>query len=188
MYNYFKGTITNIDAKSITIECNNIGYLLYTPNPYSFNMGEEMTVYVYLHVRENIFELYGFKSSKERDFFFKLISVKGLGPKGALAILASGDTNNIISAINSGNTKYLQRFPGVGPKASQQIVLDLHGKLNIDEVKTSQIQDPKITSTLEALKNLGYKQSELKKVLPILENNLQLGISEMIKLALKNLY
>lgn len=188
MYNYFKGTITNIDAKSITLECNNIGYLFYTPSPFSFTLGEEITIYCYLHVREDIFDLYGFKTSKERDFFFKLISVKGLGPKGALAILASGNSNDIINAINSGDSKYLQRFPGVGPKASQQIVLDLHGKLNLDEVTTSKTQDPKITQAVEALKNLGYKQSELKKIIPTLEDNLSLSINELIKLALKNLY
>lgn len=187
MYNYIKGTITDINAKCITIECNNIGYLIYTPNPFSFTNGENVTIYTYLHVREDIFDLYGFKTTKERDFFFKLISVKGLGPKGALTILASGDTQEIIDAIESGNTKYLQRFPGVGQKASQQIVLDLHGKLTFENKEPLKV-DPKVEQTIEALKNFGYKPSEIKKVVPILENNLNLSISELIKLGLKNLY
>lgn len=188
MYNYLKGIVTNINAKSITLECNNIGYLLYTPNPYSFTKDENITVYVYLHVREDIFDLYGFRSEKERDFFYKLISVKGLGPKGALSILASGDLTEIIKAIENGNTKFLQKFPGVGPKASQQIVLDLHGKISFDEETNVKKANPKVEQTFEALKNLGYKASELKKLESLIEENIDLSIGELIKLALKKLY
>lgn len=187
MYNYIKGTITDINAKSITLECNNIGYNLYTPNPFSFSLNENATIYTYLHVREDIFELYGFKTQKERDFFFKLISVKGIGPKGALAILAGGDSQEIIEAINSNNIKFLQKFPGVGPKASQQIILDLHGKLDLDNIKSSKVKNPNIEQALEALKNLGYKPQELKKVIPVLEANETLSIGALIKLALKNI-
>lgn len=188
MYNYIKGIVTDINAKYITIECNNIGYLIHTPNPFSFNKNEEITIYTYLHVREDVFDLYGFKTIKERDFFFKLISVKGLGPKGALSILASGETQEIINAIEEGNTKYLQRFPGVGQKASQQIVLDLHGKLNLENTNDVQKLNPNVENAVEALKNLGYKASEIKKIIPILESNSNLSISELIKLGLKNLY
>lgn len=188
MYNYIKGTITEINSKYITIESNNIGYLVYTPNPFSFSEEENTIVYTYLHVREDVMDLYGFKTQYERDFFFKLISVKGIGPKGALAILAGGDTQEIIQAIEAGNVKYLQKFPGVGAKASQQIILDLHGKLNINQVKQTTKLNPKTEQTLDALKNLGYKQAELKKLIPILEQNSSLSISELIKLALKNMY
>lgn len=188
MYNYIKGTITEINAKHITVECNNLGYLIYTPNPFSFNEGDSVTVYTYLHVREDVMDLYGFKSNYERDFFFKLISVKGIGPKGALAILAGGDTSEIIQAIESGNIKYLQKFPGVGAKASQQIVLDLHGKLNLEQINKTNKLNPKVEQALDALKNLGYKQAELKKIIPVLEANNLLSISELIKLALKQMY
>ena len=188
MYNYIKGIVTEINAKNITVECNNLGYQIYTPNPFSFNEGDETIVYTYLHVREDVMDLYGFKTRNERDFFFKLISVKGIGPKGALAILAGGDTSEIIQAIEAGNIKYLQKFPGVGAKASQQIVLDLHGKLNIEQVNKPSKLNPKTEQTLDALKNLGYKPAELKKIIPLLETNNSLSISELIKLALKNIY
>lgn len=187
MYNYIKGKITQINAKFITLENNQIGYLLKTPNPYNFELNSEVTVYTHLYVREDIFDLYGFQSSQERDFFLQLISVKGLGPKGALAILASGNIQLIIDAIQSGNNRYLERFPGIGAKASQQIILDLHGKVNIQETVTKTIEDPKITSTKEALKNLGYKPAEIKKVIPILEANLHEPIGTLIKLALRNM-
>lgn len=187
MYNYIKGKITQINAKFITLENNQVGYLIKTPNPYNFELNSEVTVYTYLYVREDIFDLYGFKTSQERDFFLQLISVKGLGPKGALAILASGNIQLVIDAIQSGNNRYLERFPGIGSKASQQIILDLHGKVNIQETIAKSTEDPKITSTKEALKNLGYKPAEIKKVVPILEANINEPISALIKLALRHM-
>jgi Holliday junction DNA helicase RuvA len=183
MYNYIKGTVTEINTKNITIECNNLGYQIYTPNPFSFNEGDNIIVYTYLHVREDVMDLYGFKTRYERDFFFKLISVKGIGPKGALAILAGGDTSEIIQAIEAGNIKYLQKFPGIGPKASGQIILDLKGKLgNITPV------DPKINDVKEALKSLGYNSQELKKLDKFLLDNKDLPIQELIKQSLKKLF
>lgn len=187
MYDYIKGTITDITTKSITIECGNIGYILRTPNPYNFEIDKEAYVYTYLHVREDIFELYGFETKNERDFFLSLISVKGLGPKGALAILASGKVEETIQAIESGNNKFLERFPGIGAKASQQIILDLHGKLNFNQVVTKKLEDPKVDSVREALKNLGYKAQEIKRIEPILEAHLEEPIGALIKIALKAL-
>ena len=187
MYNYIKGTITEINAKYITLENNQIGYLIKTPNPFSFELNSEVTVYTYQYVREDTLDLYGFASKQERDFFLQLISVKGLGPKGALAILASGNLNAIIDAIKSGNNRYLERFPGIGAKASQQIVLDLHGKIKIDEEPKEKPVDPKITQTIEALRNLGYKAQEIKKVIPILEANVTEPTSTLVRIALKNI-
>lgn len=187
MYNYIKGRITQINAKYVTLENNQIGYLIKTPNPFNFELNSEVTIYTYLYVREDIFDLYGFASAKERDFFLQLISVKGLGPKGALAILASGNIQLIIDAIQSGNNRYLERFPGIGAKASQQIILDLHGKVNLQEKMAEATEDTKITNVKEALKNLGYKPAEIKKVTPFIEANIDQPLGILIKLALKNI-
>ena len=81
----------------------------------------------------------------------------------------------------------IQNIYGNTQEQLQQIVLDLHGKLNFENKETLKV-DPKVEQTIEALKNFGYKPSEIKKVVPILENNLNLSISELIKLGLKNLY
>lgn len=185
MYNYIKGKISIIKGDYIVIENNNIGYQIKTPNPFNFELNSETVIYTYLLVREDIFELYGFQTSNQRDLFLKLISVKGLGPKGACAILASDKVEAVIKAINDGNSKYLQQFPGIGPKASQQIILDLHGKINLDQV---QFENPKIKDIKEALKSLGYGQSEIKSIIPIIEKNIDLDVSNLIKLALKHLF
>lgn len=184
MYNYIKGTISIIKGDYIVVENNNIGYQIKTPNPFNFALNQEVTIYTYLVVREDVFELYGFESIGQRDLFLKLISVKGLGPKGACAIIASDRVESVIDAINSGNSKYLQKFPGIGPKASQQIILDLHGKINLDE---SQNINPKIKDIQEALKSLGYSNQEIKSIVPLVEKNIDLEVSALIKLALKGL-
>ncbi len=185
MFNYIKGTITSINGSYITLENNFIGYSIKTPNPFNFDLNSETIVYTYLHVREDLLELYGFKSEEERNFFLQLISVKGLGPKGALAILAYGNLEQIIEAINSGNARFMQQFPGIGQKASQQIILDLNGKINLsNEIKA---KNPKLDNLKEALKSLGYSQAEIKKVIPLVEENISLDLKELIKFALKNL-
>ena len=95
-----------------------------------------------------------------------MISVNGIGPKSAIAILASGSVISITRAIEDGNAKYLQKFPGIGPKASQQIILDLKGKIVFEKqtVKTANLIEVE-----EALEALGYKQKEIKKVIPKLD-------------------
>jgi len=185
MFNYIKGTITSINGNFITIENGSIGYMIKTPNPFNFELKSKTIIYTYLHVREELLELYGFKTEAERNFFIQLISVKGLGPKGALAILAYDDLEAIMNAINNGNARFLQKFPGIGVKASQQIILDLHGKINFNS--NSQLNTPKINNVKDALRSLGYTSLEIKRVLPVLESQIELEDKELIKLALKSL-
>ena len=128
MYSYIKGILTNIESNYIVLENNGIGYLIYTSNPYSYNINDEYKIFVYQNVKEDELSLYGFKTKEERDLFLKLIDVKGLGPKMALGIIA-GTTNDVISAIESGDINYLKKFPKIGDKVARQIVLDLKGKL-----------------------------------------------------------
>ena len=183
MFDYIKGKIANIGSNYIVIENNNIGYIVYTASPYSFKINEELCIFTYTYIREDVFDLYGFKSLEERNIFKKLISVKGIGPKGALAILANGDIEGLQAAIEQSDAKYLQKFPGIGPKASGQIILDLKGKL--DSVSTA---DPKINDVKEALKSLGYNNQELKKIDKFLLENKDLPIEELIKQSLKKLF
>lgn len=182
MFDYIKGKITVIYAKYIVVENSGIGYIVHVANPYSYKVGDDTTIYIYTYIREDANDLYGFSFVEERDLFVKLISVKGIGPKGALAILASGDIDALEDAINKGDSKYLQRYPGIGPKASGQIILDLRGKLAQDNSS-----NPKIANVKEALKSLGYSNVELKRIDSFLNDNLDLPIEELIKLSLKRM-
>lgn len=185
MFDYMKGTITFIQERNITLETNGIGYFIQTPSTKGFRLNDTITLFTHFHLRENAIDLFGFSSKKERDFFLSLLSVKGLGPKSALSLLGSEDLEEVIDAINNANAGYLQRFPGIGPKASQQIILDLRGKINLLQIPEKLPLE--ILQTIDALKNLGYKQTEIKRIIPLLEKESHLQVSDLIKLALKNI-
>lgn len=186
MYDYIKGTVTNIYSNSIALDNNGIGYLIYTANPYSFNEGEEYKVFIYQNVREDELTLYGFKLEEERALFLKLIDVKGLGCKMALPILATGSVAGVIDAIERENILYLKKFPKIGDKVAKQIILDLKGKLGL--ISTNGVVDSNSYEELiEVLKGLGYKEKEFKSVIPKIDNSLTIEdqVKEALKLLLK---
>lgn len=167
MYNYLKGIVTEILPNQITLDVNQVGFQVFTPNPYEFHLNEPDKVYVFHYVREDAIFLYGFKTKEAKELFVKLLSVKGIGPKSAIAILATGNVQDVIGAIEIGNVKFLSKFPGIGPKASQQIILDLKGKLNFEEDRI--VINHNINEVEEALKSLGYKTSEIRKAVKNLD-------------------
>ena len=179
MYEYIKGVITKITPKYIVLENNNIGYLLIVPNPYSYKLNDETKVFVHQYVKEDVLDLYGFKTEEEKELFLKLISVSGIGPKSALSILASGTVSEITFAIENGNDAYLKKFPGIGSKASLQIILDLKGKIKTEAV----IVNPALKDVEDALIALGYNKKELAKVLNKLDPTKEVG--DLVKDALK---
>lgn len=183
MYGYIIGKVTKITPKYIICENNGIGYLMIVSNPYNFKLNEDYKIYTHQYVREDILDLYGFLSEDEKDLFLKLISVSGIGPKSALSILASGSVKEIVNAIESRNDAYLRKFPGIGTKASQQIILDLRGKLSFDEnviAKSSKMDDVE-----GALLALGYNKKEITKVLAKLDPSLDEGV--LVKMALQKM-
>ena len=178
MYAYLNGIIKDIESNYIVLDINGIGYLIYVANPYYYQIENSYKVYTYTHIREDEFSLYGFKSKEELDLFLKLISVKGLGPKMALPILATGSIEGIMDAIDRENILYLKKFPKIGDKVARQIILDLKGKL----AKT--VTNNNINEELtEALLALGYKNNDIKKVVASIDSNLT--IENQIKEALK---
>lgn len=179
MYEYINGLITNITPSYIVIASRSgVGYRLYSANPYRFEENVESHVYVQQIVRENDISLYGFIDADEKALFNKLLNVSGIGPKSALAILANGDGEGLISAVENDNVAYLTQFPGVGKKTAQQIVLDLKGKLDELASKTGMInassnpeQSQALDDALEALLALGYTAKDVKAVAQIIGRN-----------------
>lgn len=163
MYSYFKGVITEIESNNVTIECHGVGYRIYVPNPFSYEIDHEYKIYTYSKIGEDEYTLYGLKDKDQYELFLRLISVKGLGPKLALPILATGSIKGIVDAIDRENTLYLTKFPKIGEKLAKQIILDLKGKIHIE---ASDDDTPDTTDDLlETLLALGYKANEIKKVL-----------------------
>lgn len=181
MYDYMIGTVKEINSNSIVLETNNIGYLIYTPNPFSFEEEKDYKIYLYQQIKEDEHLLFGFKEKNDKEMFLKLIGVKGLGPKMALPILATGSLAGIKDAIERENILYLKKFSKIGDKLAKQIVLDLKGKLDdfkdLDSVRTDSLMEVR-----DALLGLGYKEKEIKSVLAKVDSSL--SIENQIKQAL----
>jgi len=174
MYHYIKGIIAGLERDHIILDHHGMGYIIYVANPYDYKTGQEVTVYVYQQVREDAQLLFGFRSEEEKELFLKLILVKGIGPKTAVGILACGDYGKIVGAIEDGNINYLKKIPGIGPKAAQQIVLDLQGKLVFDKQNDGVVDETRLEAE-EVLKALGYKAAEInaamKKITEKMDTN-----------------
>lgn len=195
MYEYFKGIISKITAKYIVLEVNSIGYILHVANPYAYSgqLHQEAKVYVHQVVREDAELLYGFAAEEEKQLFLSLISVSGIGPVSALAIIAADDNAGLVQAIEQKNITYLTKFPKIGKKTAQQMVLDLEGKVVIagddlsakDAVQASN-ENQELEEAMEAMLALGYKAAELKKIKKFFEGTTDTA-ENYIKSALKML-
>lgn len=167
MIAFIRGTVAAYGNDWIVVENSGIGWQMAYPHVENLRLNTEVSVYTYMHVSENDVALFGFESQEEKELFLRLISVKGLGPKTAMNMLAHSGYNNVVKAIEDGNVAALKKMPGIGAKSASQIVLDLKGRLVAAPVR-SQAQQPsypkEIQDALEGLKNLGYKQGELGPV------------------------
>ena len=184
MYGYIKGYIKDIESNYVVIDNHDIGYQIYVPNPYSYKLNEQYTIYTYSYIREDEYSLYGFNTKEELNLFLKLISVKGLGPKMAIPMLATGSINGIVDAIDRENILYLKKFPKIGDKVARQIILDLKGKLASDN---KDVKDNVNDELVEALVALGYKRPDINKVVKNVDDTLTIEnqIKEALKLLLK---
>ncbi|GEN30988.1 Holliday junction DNA helicase RuvA [Cerasibacillus quisquiliarum] len=180
MIAYIKGVLREILDESIIVEVNGIGYHIICPNPFIFqtSLNKEIKVYTYHHVREDAELLYGFQTQDEKKLFMQLISVSGIGPKGAIGIMANIDIAQFVAAIEREDAKYLTSFPGVGKKTSRQMILDLKGKLTSmfslstpDMSKDVAVQGSKdqYQEAKAALAALGYTDKEIKTVMPYIQ-------------------
>lgn len=196
MIEFLRGSIVHTERETVTLEVRDVGYLIYCSNPFVFDQSaKDVTIYTYYYVREDAIRLYGFPTRKERSLFEHLLQVSGIGPKGALAILAAGAPLQVIEAIEEENEKFLTKFPGVGKKTARQMILDLKGTLKdlmgesdaALEAQTTSISQELNTSleeAIEALRALGYGENEIKKVKPKLQCE-EMSADEYVKKALQ---
>ncbi|MGE7766764.1 Holliday junction branch migration protein RuvA [Peribacillus sp. NPDC096540] len=200
MYDYIKGKVDYIGPEYIVVENGGIGYQVMTPNPFIFSAQyqKEIQVFLYHYVREDMAVFYGFQTRQEKALFTKLLNVTGIGPKGALAILASGQVDQVVQAIENEDETFLVKFPGVGKKTARQMILDLKGKLEniipdafpnlFNEGITAAISQNGYTEELDeailALKALGYSEKEIQKVAKKLQTE-EMTTEQYIKKALQ---
>lgn len=201
MIDFVEGTVSYIDTEYVVVETGGIGYRLFCPNPYQFlnHEGSKRRFYTHHHVREDAIHLYGFSDRDERDMYRRLLEVTGIGPKGALAILASASPEQIVLAIQQENVNYLTKFPGIGKKTAQRIILDLKDKLKgftpsmltVEVASTSQeiASVGAFQQALEALEALGYSDTEIQSIKSVIREKAQAGqsVEQLIKVGLAQL-
>ena len=137
MIAYIKGQLAETASDSIVIDHNGIGYQIFVPASVLENMpplGSDVKVYTYMYVREDILCLYGFLTRDDLNVFKLLITVSGIGPKGALGILSAIPADNLRFAVMAGDTKTISKAPGIGTKTAQRLIIELKDKLRLEDV------------------------------------------------------
>ena len=197
MYAYIKGIITDLSEDNLVLECNNIGYNIRIPLSVAQRLpgiGATVKIYTYTSVREDAFNLFGFLSKDDLEIYKKLITVNGIGPKGALSILSAMSADDLRVAILSGDAKAISKAPGIGNKSAERIILDLKDKIQISGVSSD--HDVALTSgsvlnsdarneALEAMTSLGYSPSEALKAVKQVNITEDMDSGAILKLALK---
>ena len=164
MIGSIKGKIILKTDKFIIVEANGVGYKV-SVSPILLTKtteGEEIFFWVHTHIREDSFDLYGFIDYSELEFFEMLINVSGIGPKGALTILAVATTDTLKKAIKTSDLAYLTKISGIGKKTAEKMVIELRDKIGIINTDGN-LRDE--LDALEALKSLGYSQNEAREAI-----------------------
>lgn len=199
MYAYIKGKLIEKEEDSIVVEVGGIGYNIKMPAEAAScltGIGSEIKIYTYTSVREDAVWLYGFLTKDELQLFRQLISVSGIGPKGAQAVLSAIPARDLRLAIYTGDVKRIAKAPGIGAKTAQRIVLDLKDKIALEdtisvsggaELSDNPAYGENRKEALEALVALGYSQSDAVKVIDSVPDADGMDVEQLLKAALKQL-
>lgn len=164
MFNSIKGLISGKFSKQLYVECNGIEWDINMPDSNIDilpNVGSEVKVYTWLHHTENFMNLYGFVSMEERELFLNLLKVDGVGPKGALKIMSSVTSAQLLKILEDGDLGLLEKIPGVGKKTAGKMLLALKGKISISEnEKTVRVAvETPYKDVIMSLISMGYDKS-----------------------------
>lgn len=196
IYN-LNGKLTYVDPTFIVIECGGVGFKCFastTTITSISTVGTNVNVLTYMSVKEDSIDLYGFATQEELNAFKLLISVSGIGPKAAMAILSVLPPDRLSVAVSSGDVKVIQSAQGVGKKTAERVVLELKDKMvGIGSARTNTIvegiqsvaQSDNAQEAVEVLVSLGFNQSEAASVVGTMDKSL--SVDEMIRKGLKSL-
>lgn len=194
MYYYIRGTLVQKGENFIVVDTNGVGYMINTSLTSIANVdetGREITMYTYLHVREDVMELFGFTTIEEKNMFMHLISVSGVGPKAALSILSVVSPAKFAVAVVTNDVKTITKAQGIGPKMAQRVILELKDKLKTDELEIDLDNDieerpsDNKNEAISALIVLGYSPNDAQKAVKGIDGTL--GVEDIIKKALSSL-
>ena len=201
MLAYIKGILEIKTKGYIVVEAGGLGYKIFMPESTianTGNIGDKVQIYTFMRVREDDVSLYGFLTNEELRMFELLLSVSGIGAKGALGILSNITPSQFALAVISNDVAILKKVPGIGPKTAQRAILELKDKLKKEQEisiaegeQTSNIEqvikeDEKVSEAISALQVLGYSKREIVEALQAIEVT-SLSVEDIIKKGLANL-
>lgn len=209
MFAYVNGFLEDVTVDNAVIDVNGFGINVRISADTASRLpgiGEQVRLYTYTYVKEDAFLLYGFLSRSDLEMFKLCITVSGIGPKGALAILSVMDADSLRFAIMSGDAKAISKAPGVGTRTAQRLILELKDKISIDDTLITReiaagggaegiltagslhIDSEKKKEAVEALVALGYGQAESLKAVNAIEDVETMDSGAILKAALKKLF
>ena len=201
MISYLKGELAEIKENYVVVEVGNIGYDVFLPTSAIYELppaGSSIKLYTYLHVREDAISLFGFLTKDDLEIFKLLITVNGIGPKGALGILSGISADELRFAVLAEDTKTLSKAPGIGKKTAAKLILELKDKFTLETAFEQRLQNQSQTAELsgiagkkeeavQALTVLGYSASESLKLVNQVAITEDMTSEDMLKMCLKKL-
>jgi Holliday junction DNA helicase RuvA len=172
MIGFLRGRIADKQPNTLIVDVQGVGYEVHVPLSTFYDAGEpgaEITLRIHTHVREDALQLYGFLTDLERQLFERLISVSGIGPKLAIAVLSGMDSRDLLACVQRGDVARLTGIPGIGKKTAERIVLELRDRLaqlpGATPVDAAPVNgsDRVRSDLLSALQNLGYHRPQAEK-------------------------
>jgi len=184
------GTLEYLDVNTAIVKVAGIGFKVnvsqYTLGQFG-EIGSSVSIFIHLHLRTDNISLFGFSTKEEMILFKDLISVSGIGPKVALALLSSMNPKQLILAITSGSVEVIVQVPGIGKKVASRLIVELKGKLEKEWGEESLPLDPENAEAVAALTGLGYSLREATQVLTTIQNSSSISLEEKVRLALQKL-
>lgn len=200
MISFINGKLREVLTDKIIVETNGIGFGIFFPASNFVNLPEidnDIKVFTYMHVKEDEMSLYGFLTNEDREMFLKLLTVNGVGPKGALNIISNLGFSTLMNAIANEDSKLISSVAGIGSKTASKICIELGDKVRkmkfdgkVDIIKQNLAENKKFNAVkdeaIEAMVKLGFKESKAREILNSLNLEGTETSSEILKLALKN--
>ena len=200
MISYIKGELVEVTENSIVLDHQGMGFSIMMPGSILDKLpqiGSELKVHTYLYVKEDILDLYGFLTRDDLKIFKLLITVNGIGPKGALAILSALSPDDLRFAVLAGDAKTISKAPGIGSKTAQKLIIELKDKLKIEDVldggadggyePQSDMGDTAAAEAVMALTALGYSSADATRAVRQVDGGADMDSEALLKAALKKL-
>ena len=200
MISYIKGELVELTENAIVLDHDGMGFLIMMPASILAKLpavGSELKVHTYLYVKEDALDLYGFLTKDDLKVFRLLITVRGIGPKGALAILSTMSPDDLRFAVLAGDSKTISKAPGIGSKTAQKLIIELKDKLKIEDVldggadggyePQSDMGDTAAAEAVMALTALGYSSADATRAVRQVDGGADMDSEALLKAALKKL-